>query len=64
MCNWLLGNSHGDIMRGRWPALHPLWLHNNHNDHNDQLQPSEMWLAMLVECDSEQPNNPSELLVS
>ena len=64
MFNWLIGNSHGDIMRGRWPALHPLWLHNNHNDHNDQLQPSEMWLAMLVECDSEQPNNRSELLVS
>ena len=46
------------------PYIHPLSLHNNYNDHNDQLQPSDMWLSMLEECDSAQPNLPSKLLVS
>ena len=64
MSHCLLSNSHGDTVRGTWRALHPLSLHNNYNDHNDQLQPSDMWLSMLEECDSAQPNLPSQLLVS
>ena len=55
MSHCLLSNSHGDTMRETWRALHPLSLHNNYNNHNDQLQPSDMWLSMLKECDSAQP---------